>query len=434
MADVNTISSWSKEAVEFSVATGLMKGTGGNSFSPKGSAEREQVALVAYRYLSNKADISSVANTLMGMQNGVRLSLNGDDAILNVKPAVENGEVLVPASFFEQMGAEVITDESKGTVKISREACPPDGDTRNIIFKAGEAKAFIDYFSNNNPFDSAPASAEKASLNSIPKTVDSEILVPAKLVAETLGAEYKWNADTLTADIKYVDTNKYPNLYNAFKNSTEYKGTYTSNILMVLEERNSNESLNMNMHMNGEVNGADSHITMNGTTSIPGEPEALENSEVYIIGDTAYTRYDPNGEWIISTADEAQSGSTQVPDYKADNALFLDNYEGLNLQKLGYAIVNGTATTKYAITLNALDVDRLAPEGSGDGMLDLSQIYNNGFEMKVNIYLNDKGQIVKAAYKLTGGSKDENIDLVLNLGFDINFINIGKDIEIVAPV
>lgn len=66
MSDKDNISAWAKENVEFALSTGLMKGTGSNKFDAGASAQRQQVAVVTDRFISNKETISRFANTFTG--------------------------------------------------------------------------------------------------------------------------------------------------------------------------------------------------------------------------------------------------------------------------------------------------------------------------------------------------------------------------------
>ncbi|RIX51249.1 hypothetical protein D3P08_17425 [Paenibacillus nanensis] len=50
-SDADRISSWAQDAVGYAVELGLMNGAGNNTFNPQGNAEREQVALVASKFL-----------------------------------------------------------------------------------------------------------------------------------------------------------------------------------------------------------------------------------------------------------------------------------------------------------------------------------------------------------------------------------------------
>ncbi|GKX29638.1 hypothetical protein SH1V18_21180 [Vallitalea longa] len=62
LADKDMISSWAKDAVEFSLASGLMNGTSDATFSPRGNAQRQQVAVVIHRLINNKENILESAN------------------------------------------------------------------------------------------------------------------------------------------------------------------------------------------------------------------------------------------------------------------------------------------------------------------------------------------------------------------------------------
>lgn len=62
LADKDMISSWAKDAVEFSLSSGLMNGTSNDTFSPRGNAQRQQVAVVIHRLINNKENILDSAN------------------------------------------------------------------------------------------------------------------------------------------------------------------------------------------------------------------------------------------------------------------------------------------------------------------------------------------------------------------------------------
>ena len=66
MVDKDKVSSWAKENVEFALSTGLMQGTGGNRFDARSSAERQQVAVVTDRLITNRDAINRFAGTFTG--------------------------------------------------------------------------------------------------------------------------------------------------------------------------------------------------------------------------------------------------------------------------------------------------------------------------------------------------------------------------------
>ncbi len=62
LSDKDEVSSWAKDAVEFSLASEIMKGTGSNTFAPLESAQRQQAAVLTQRVLNNKENIIEYAN------------------------------------------------------------------------------------------------------------------------------------------------------------------------------------------------------------------------------------------------------------------------------------------------------------------------------------------------------------------------------------
>lgn len=62
LTDKDMISDWAQNSVEFSLASGLIKGTSDTTFAPKGHALREQVAVVTQRLVNDKENILELAN------------------------------------------------------------------------------------------------------------------------------------------------------------------------------------------------------------------------------------------------------------------------------------------------------------------------------------------------------------------------------------
>lgn len=66
LTDSGNISPWAKEYVEFALSTDLMQGMDGNAFGAKEPAERQQVAVVTDRFITNTEDINEFAKTFKG--------------------------------------------------------------------------------------------------------------------------------------------------------------------------------------------------------------------------------------------------------------------------------------------------------------------------------------------------------------------------------
>lgn len=56
--DIKNISNWAQKEVDLAIESGLMNGTGNNSFDPQGDAKREQVAVVIDRFIKNKEELT----------------------------------------------------------------------------------------------------------------------------------------------------------------------------------------------------------------------------------------------------------------------------------------------------------------------------------------------------------------------------------------
>lgn len=63
LTDNSIVSSWAANSVEFALDNGIMVGVGGNKFAPRDCAERQQAALVIYRYLMNKDHLLNVKSS-----------------------------------------------------------------------------------------------------------------------------------------------------------------------------------------------------------------------------------------------------------------------------------------------------------------------------------------------------------------------------------
>jgi len=60
LSDKTLVSPWALNSVEFALDNGIMVGVGGNRFAPQNYAERQQAAVVIYRYLMNKEQLLNV--------------------------------------------------------------------------------------------------------------------------------------------------------------------------------------------------------------------------------------------------------------------------------------------------------------------------------------------------------------------------------------
>lgn len=114
-------------------------------------------------------------------ENPITVTLDGTAIEFDVEPSIIDGRTMVPLrAIFEAMGAEVLWDGS--TQKITAQ------DNRALVIaKIGERELTV----NGKPIE----------LDVAPQIVNGRTLVPVRFVAESFGADVKWDAETRTASI-----------------------------------------------------------------------------------------------------------------------------------------------------------------------------------------------------------------------------------------
>ncbi|WP_166239672.1 S-layer homology domain-containing protein [Paenibacillus turpanensis] len=84
-ADAGAIADYAKDSVAYVVELGLISGNPGNSFNPQGNAERQQVALVASKFLGVKEAIGKAMITDAGAVNGTSFNVHFSKALEDLK-------------------------------------------------------------------------------------------------------------------------------------------------------------------------------------------------------------------------------------------------------------------------------------------------------------------------------------------------------------
>lgn len=427
--DEEDMSDWAKAAIQFAVSNNIMSGTGSNTFSPAGKATKEQIAVILYNFLKNSEKISQSAEQL----RKPIIKFNGDILKLEEAPVLENGEVLIPTGAFVKMGANVTVDESKTSIVIKNSA----GD-KNIYLSTGNNTAYVNYTGDGNPFGDTGAAANAITLAAAPKESGDNVLVPVKAIASAIGMSAELNAKTKLLTIKDSSAANNPQLYNALKNMLNYKGEYkTAMNMSVMDTVLQEELLSVKYTMEGRNNGTDSTSKSKVTAIDPQNGEETQEYEVVKIGQQLFLKNMETGVWSQITTDEALEQGVLYFDSEADKAEtqnLLDSYGKMHITQAGKALINGEEVTRYQIKAGKDILSDLIPSDIlGEG-ISIDDIYNKGFNIRIDAYVNNKGKLVKQVMKLTAGMEQEGFGMELNLTTTSEFSNIGNEIEIVSPL
>ena len=434
LTDKDSISAWAKSYVDFTYSSGLMNGTGNSTFGPQLTAERQEAAVVTERFISNKESVSNLAGSL----REIRIVLNGDALNLENKPVMENGEVLVPLKVLERMGIEPATVDAEGIMFAERGTGPDGSGYIGLWLKEGEADAYIMHIAGDNPYlDRDSYIGNKAVLNAAPRKVNGELMIPVKFIAESLGADFSWNEKALTATVVDENSIEYPNLYTALKGGSQYKGEFEKKMRLNVLDNISLQDMTMDIEVSGAVNGENSistSIINTGGTAVPSSSVQIESVKV---GETVYAKNPETGEWEAATLEELESQGIPVVtsgELEEISNRLLDNYGRLMLVRNGNTVLDGQTVTKYTITIDRDMFMEIFPAEYFNTGVDMNEVYNNGFDFKIEIYLNSSDQVVKEVATFSGGTTGNGADITIGIVEETSYRKIGEDIFIEAPV
>lgn len=428
--DESKMSEWAKAAIQFAVSNKLMSGIGSDMFSPTGSATKEQIAVILYKFLNSRDIIQQNADAL----KKPLVTFNGD--ILKFTEPLEliNSEILVPLELFKKIGAEVTTNEQMDNITIKSSTIAG----QNIYLKTGNQTAYINYVGNGDPFNDASAQDKLILLNTAPKKIGNEVLVPMKTVVDALGMKVDWNTKTNLIAVQDSLVVKNPILYNAIKNTLQYKGEYNTSMTVSMRDGNSNEGINILNTMSGAVNGENSTTKSKLSVKITEVPDQNFEYDIVKIADKIYTRDLEIGEWsILDPTEAAEQGSMYYYDVAADRAetqKLLDAYGKINIVSAGKANLNGKEVLKYNVKIDNDIVNEFIPTDLLESGLGIDDLYNKGFDLKMEFYVNMQGQLIGQSANATGGIEYDGYTLNITINATMGYSNIGKDIEIVSPI
>ncbi len=427
--DTGKMSDWSKASIKFAISNNIMSGISADTFSPAGKATKEQIAVILYKFLNSKQSIEQNAAAL----KKVVVTYNDDLIKLEAVPQINGNEVMVPAEVFSKTGAQVNVDSSTGSIIIKKLTAQE----RNIYMSIDNQSAYVNYTGGANPYSDTSAQDKLVTLNNTPKQIEGVVFVPAKAVVDALGITMDWNPKLNLLKIKDSTIPKNPQLYNAMKSMLDYKGEYSSELIINMQENSSNMNIGMNMTINGAVNGNNSTSNSKFTMTFDGEQEDIMDYQTVNIGDKIYVKNPETESWNTYTRSQAEEEGILFTDFEADrNEMLrvLDIYGKMNISNEGKTVLNGQEVSKYQVRLNMELLQGLLSADMLEYGLGLEDIYNNGLDTRMFVYVNSQGQMVKQSIVVYGSMDMEGSIAEINMTINNVYTNIGKEIEIVSPI
>lgn len=233
------------------------------------------------------------------------------------------------------------------------------------------------------------------------------------------------------------ETIKHPNLYEALSFNEEYRGEFSLNALMNLNGTTPEETMTFAITGNGAVNGLDSQ--MNFTMSIS-QPELTYPDlafEMITVDNKLYIKQPHLNAWVEATPEDLE-GTTlfeMTPnEIREINQQFLNIYNELPIEKGGTVAIDGVNATKYTLSLDSKTINDLFPEKFFGQNIEVDPVFNNNqLNLEIELYLNEQNQIIKEILNFNSKFQVEGEEITFDMSMDVNFKNIGADIEITPP-
>ncbi|PAB61107.1 S-layer homology domain-containing protein [Anaeromicrobium sediminis] len=436
--DKEQVSDWAKDKVEITLATGLMSGVGANTFAPKGYAKREQVAVVMDKFIKNKEKILEQFRN-KDSKKELQVYFNGDKIKFDIEPVIEDGVILVPISFFDKyLFASFHSSyfDKIGSVFMERPQSPPNNEYKNIMFKSDYNNAYKNI--QGDPYENEAEYKDKLIvLEATPKKVNGTILVPFKQISEFFGMEYYMDKPKNIVYLRDDNAPTHPSLYFTLRKYVyfPYKGEMSSNMNLNVRGRGTGDYSNVRYNEYYKINEENFESTIN--LAIDGSDPNQESIEktygVILLNKILYVKDFDEGTWIEQEANGVIPEDSEAQGIVIDRNLYID-YKDYSITNEGEVEIDGLTTTKYVIKLDNDQIKSLMIEGNYGYLKPiLEEVYDNNIKYIIEIYINDKHEIVKEVFAFNGVIEDETEKIDVNMLINVDFKNIGKEIEITAP-
>ncbi|HYE83855.1 MAG TPA: S-layer homology domain-containing protein [Clostridia bacterium] len=223
-SDRNGISSWAQKSVAFVSSNDIMKGSGKDSFDPKSTAVREQMALSIYRLINNKASIYEKINRLV-KDRKIRVFLNEDELNLNIFPVTEvdanasyhdhnlvfqNNVLMAPVILLRFLDISIFENTRPNAITLMEAA--PLGKYTSLSVKPRTKNAYMN-LQGEDPFSDPEKYKDKlVVLPAAPMLIRNHLYVPVIEVIRLFGGEAAWDQRRHLLRIKNNSSPRFPNL------------------------------------------------------------------------------------------------------------------------------------------------------------------------------------------------------------------------------
>ncbi|MTI69095.1 MAG: hypothetical protein FH751_02420 [Firmicutes bacterium] len=401
-----------------------------------------------YSFNKYNNDITQEKDLLKSLKNkDIRFIINGDKIPLDNDILLENNEILVPLKLLKAMNIDSYYNSNTDVINIGRGSSPPNNSYKNALLKMGKNFCFINHNGYVNPFNNVEANKEKLSkLKAAPKKVNETIYLPLGFISKMVGSSIYIDSDSATLYLRESGRDL-PMFYKAIKNDhihgrkgqfnlyTEInkyennkKKTYESISMTGLINRTNTkfrsnykkESENENFNINRDIISLDKNVfekdkEIKAYKILQGEGRK-ELKLLYNIGLLKLKKYDESGNGTKLTE------------------LIYKYYDKLPIKRIKEVKVNGENATKYSLNIDSrikynTDSDFSTFLRNHRFSDDEFNILNYDIPYKVDIYINDKQQIVKEVIKAK-----KIFNTHKEFIFTITLSDIDKDIKIEKPI
>lgn len=397
-------------------------------------------------------DITEEQTHLDNLKNkDIKVMLNGDIIPFKSAPIVENDEILVPLELLTHTYVDCFYNPRTELIHITQTSPAAMETHQNTLLKLNKDFAFLNSKVSSS-FDNVEAAKEYlVPLKAAPRKIDNVVYFPLGYVSEVLN--YPLSIDDINGIIHVKsDSPDYPMLYETLRNDFYHtrKGQFSLNTEFNDIDATTGKNVGReSITMNGILNDYDVHFNSQHK-KISKDNNFDFSREIMNIDNSGYEKNLETGEFKEIKGESRKELdlllNTNIlhleTDYrfgtKLTEGLFL-NYEAIPFKRIGSVKINDVDTVKYTVDVNSNNfksIDEsfyllLKNYRFSDDTFNLLNFYIPS-KYTVEIYINDKNQLVKEVIKTNYYSIADN--LYKNFIFEISLYNIDNPPEIKKPL